>query len=68
MGRPKLPARKTAKSVTLNSLTLKTLTALGNGNLSAGIEIAFQGYMAFRAIQGMGRIDMGEENGGKKKK
>jgi hypothetical protein len=56
MSRPKLLNKKPSKSVTLNEQTIKLLTALGQGNLSLGIEIAFQGYMGFRALQGMGNI------------
>lgn len=56
MSRPKLDKRKPTKSVTLNDLTIASLNALGQGNLSAGIEICFQGYLAFRAMQGMGQI------------
>ncbi len=56
MSRPKLDNRKPSKSVTLNEQTIGLLTALGQGNLSAGIEIAFQGYLAFRAMQGQGPI------------
>jgi hypothetical protein len=71
MSRPKLLNKKPSKSVTLNSRTIQALTALGDGNLSAGIEIAFQGYTAFRALQGMGPMDTQEHNpitGPKKKK
>lgn len=57
MPRPKLLHRKPTRSVTLKESTIQTLNALGTGNLSAGIEIAFQGYMAFRAMQGMGPIE-----------
>jgi len=56
MSRPKLDKRKPTKSVTLNDVTIASLNALGQGNLSAGIEICFQGYLAFRAMQGMGQI------------
>lgn len=56
MPRPKLNKKKPSKSVTLNEQTIKLLTALGQGNLSAGIESAFQGYLAFRGIQGLGPI------------
>lgn len=67
MPRPKLKNRKVSKSITLNDQTLKLLTVLGDGNLSAGIEIAFQGYLGFRAIQGMGPIPT-PDNEKKKKK
>lgn len=50
MGRPKLDQRKPSKSVTLNENTIALLTALGGGNLSAGIEMATQGYVAYRAM------------------
>lgn len=53
MSRPKLDNRKPTRSVTLHEITLQTLNKLGSGNLSLGIEMAFQGYMAFRAMQGM---------------
>ncbi|MBA3754840.1 MAG: hypothetical protein H0X02_00795 [Nitrosomonas sp.] len=56
MSRPKLNIKKPSKSVTLNEQTINLLTALGQGNLSAGIEMAFQGYLAFRAMQGQGPI------------
>lgn len=57
MPRPKLNKKKPSKSVTLNEQTIRLLTALGEGNLSQGIETAFQGYLAFRAMQGMGSIN-----------
>lgn len=66
MARPKLKHRKVSKSVTLNDQTMKMLNALGEGNLSAGIEAAFQGYMMFRAVQGLGPIAVEEEKKGKK--
>lgn len=53
MSRPKLDKRKPSKSVTLPEATIAALTSLGQGNLSLGIELAFQGYLAFRAMQGM---------------
>jgi len=56
MPRPKLNSRKPTRSVTLKESTIQMLNSLGEGNLSAGIEMAFQGYMAFRAMQGMGTI------------
>jgi hypothetical protein len=56
MPRPRLDKRKPSKSVTLNDETIRQLTTLGKGNLSLGIESAFQGYLAFRAMQGMGPI------------
>jgi hypothetical protein len=57
MSRPKLLHRKPTRSVTLKESTIRMLNALGEGNLSAGIEIAFQGYLGFRALQGMGPIE-----------
>lgn len=56
MSRPKLDKRKPTRSVTLNEITIQTLNTLGGGNLSAGIEICFQGYLAFRAMQGMPQL------------
>lgn len=57
MARPKLLNRKPTRSVTLKESTIQMLNSLGEGNLSAGIETAFQGYLAFRAMQGMGPIE-----------
>ncbi len=42
MSRPKLSETKINKSVTLTKDALDSLTKLGKGNLSAGIEMAFQ--------------------------
>ena len=53
MGRPKLAKRKPSRCVTLNNETIELLNALGEGNVSAGIEIAFQGYAAFRSMSGL---------------
>lgn len=55
MARPKLEDehKKIKKSVTLSNVTIECLTALGNNNLSSGIEKAFLGYQAFRAAQGL---------------
>lgn len=57
MPRPKLLKRKPTRSVTLNEKTIQMLASLGEGNLSAGVEIAFQGYLAFRAMQGLRPIE-----------
>lgn len=57
MPRPKLLHRKPTRSVTLKESTIQMLNALGEGNLSAGIEMAFQGYLAFRAMQGLAPIE-----------
>lgn len=53
MARPKLAKRKPTRSVTLKQETIELLNALGEGNLSAGIEISFQGYVAFRSMSGL---------------
>lgn len=53
MPRPKLLNRKPTRSVTLKETTIQALNAVGEGNLSAGIEVVFQGYLAFRAMQGL---------------
>jgi hypothetical protein len=49
MARPKLPKKKIKKSVTLNEATIKTLTKLGAGNLSLGIELIFQKFIEEKA-------------------
>jgi len=51
MGRPKLAKRKPSRCVTLNNETIELLNALGEGNVSAGIEIAFQGYAALKPLK-----------------
>jgi len=56
MSRPKLLHRKPTRSVTLKESTIQLLNALGEGNLSAGIELAFQGYLAFRSMQGLPQL------------
>lgn len=57
MPRPKLSHTKRSRSVTLKASTIMLLTGLGDGNLSAGIEEALQGCIAYRAIQGMPPIE-----------
>ncbi len=50
MARPKQDIKKISKSVTLSQETLDVLTLLGKGNISAGVEEAVKGCIAFRAL------------------
>lgn len=46
MRTPKDPLTVTRHNVTLDPVTVKTLTEVGEGNLSAGIRIAARAYKA----------------------
>lgn len=51
MGRPKSPKRKISVSVTLEEKTKKEYRKIGNGNLSAGIELALKQLMECQTDQ-----------------
>lgn len=46
MSRPKLPKRKVSVSVTIEETSKKTFRKMGEGNMSKGIEVVLQAYLA----------------------